>query len=311
MSDMDFHHVSVLLEESIDGLEIKPDGIYIDGTAGGAGHSREIAKRLTTGRLIALDKDPDAVEIAAERLAEYPCATVIHSDFADIPKVLDSLGIEKVNGVLLDLGVSSHQLDDAERGFSYHSEAPLDMRMSKEGPSAADLVNTFPLQDLTDVLRNYGEEKFAYQIAKKIVARRRDEEITTTKQLSDIVNSTYPAAERRKAKNPSRKTFQALRIEVNDELGALEDALDEFFEMLNPGGRMCIMTFHSLEDRMVKQYYKKLAVKCTCPPEYPICVCGGKAKAEIITRKPIEADRREQEENRRSRSAKLRILEKL
>ena len=183
--------------------------------------------------------------------------------------------------------------------------------MSKEGPSAADLVNTLPLQDLTDVLRNYGEEKFAYQIAKKIVARRRDEAITTTKQLSDIVNSAYPAAERRKAKNPSRKTFQALRIEVNDELGALEDALDEFFEMLNPGGRMCIMTFHSLEDRMVKQYYKKLAVKCTCPPEYPICVCGGKAKAEIITRKPIEADRREQEENRRSRSAKLRILEKL
>ena len=306
----EFSHKSIMLNQCIEGLNIKPDGIYVDGTCGGRGHSKEIAKRLTTGRLYGFDQDPDAVAVATERLRGLP-ATVVHENFRNAKAALHKLGVEKIDGVLLDLGVSSYQLDAAERGFSYNNDAYLDMRMSKEGPSAADLVNTLPLQDLTDVLRNYGEEKFAYQIAKKIVARRRDEEITTTKQLSDIVNSAYPAAERRKAKNPSRKTFQALRIEVNDELGALEDALDEFFEMLNPGGRMCIMTFHSLEDRMVKQYYKKLAVKCTCPPEYPICVCGGKAKAEIITRKPIEADRREQEENRRSRSAKLRILEKL
>ena len=306
----EFSHKSIMLNQCIEGLNIKPDGIYVDGTCGGRGHSKKIAKRLTTGRLYGFDQDPDAVAVATERLRGLP-ATVIHENFRNAKAALHKLGVEKIDGVLLDLGVSSYQLDAAERGFSYNNDAYLDMRMSKEGPSAADLVNTLPLQDLTDVLRNYGEEKFAYQIAKKIVARRRDEAITTTKQLSDIVNSAYPAAERRKAKNPSRKTFQALRIEVNDELGALEDALDEFFEMLNPGGRMCIMTFHSLEDRMVKQYYKKLAVKCTCPPEYPICVCGGKAKAEIITRKPIEADRREQEENRRSRSAKLRILEKL
>ncbi len=306
----EFSHKPIMLAQCIDGLAIKPDGIYVDGTCGGAGHSKEIAKCLTTGKLYGFDQDPDAVAVATERLAGLP-AQVIHSNFRDAKAVLNSMGIEKIDGVLLDLGVSSYQLDNAERGFSYNADAYLDMRMSKEGTSAADLVNELPLQDLTNILRDYGEEKYAYQIAKKIVAYRREQQITTTSQLSEIVNSAYPAAERRKSKNPSRKTFQALRIEVNDELGALQDALEELFDMLNVGGRMAIITFHSLEDRMVKQYFKGLTVKCTCPKEYPVCVCGGKAKAELITRKPLVADEAEQEENRRSRSAKLRIIEKL
>ena len=306
----EFSHKPIMLMQCIDGLAIKPDGIYVDGTCGGAGHSKEIAKRITTGCLYGLDQDPDAVAVATERLQGLP-AKVIHTNFRRAKSALAREGIEKIDGVLLDLGVSSYQLDTVERGFSYNSDAYLDMRMSKEGPSAADLVNTLPLQELTDILRNYGEEKFAYQIAKKIIAYRETDQITTTKQLSDIVNSAYPSAERRKSKNPSRKTFQALRIAVNDELGALQDALEDLFEMLNVGGRMCIITFHSLEDRMVKQYFKQLAVSCTCPKELPVCICGGKAKAKIITNKPLVADRQEQEENRRSRSAKLRIIEKL
>ena len=306
----EFSHKPIMLARCIEGLAIKPDGIYVDGTCGGAGHSKEIARRLNGGMLYGLDQDPDAVAVAAERLRGLP-AKVLHTNFRQARQALAAEGVEKIDGVLLDLGVSSYQLDTAERGFSYNADAYLDMRMSKEGPSAADLVNSLSVQEITDILRNYGEEKYAYQIARKIEARRKIRQITTTKQLSDIVNSAYPSAERRKSKNPSRKTFQALRIAVNDELGALQQALEEFFNMLNVGGRMCIITFHSLEDRMVKQYFKSLAVKCTCPPELPVCVCGGRAKAQLITRKPLTADRQEQRDNRRARSAKLRIIEKL
>lgn len=307
---MEFKHYSVMLEECMDGLNIDPAGIYLDGTAGGAGHSKEIARRLTTGRLIALDQDPDAVAIATERLKGLP-AQVIQRNFRQAPQVLDELGIAQVNGVLLDLGVSSYQLDAAERGFSYHADAPLDMRMSQEGETAADIVATRDREELTRILRDYGEEPYAWQIAGKIVSARQEQPITTTLQLAQLVAASVPPAERRKAKNPARRTFQALRIAVNSELDALNEGLDGLFERLAPGGRMCIITFHSLEDRLVKQKFKRWAQKCTCPPEYPVCVCGGKPKAILITRKPIEPSAQELEENRRSRSAKLRILEKL
>lgn len=306
---MEFNHYSVMLEECMEGLNIDPAGIYLDGTAGGAGHSREIARRLTTGQLIALDQDPDAVAIATERLKGLP-AQVIQRNFRQAPQVLDELGIGQINGVLLDLGVSSHQLDVAERGFSYHTDAPLDMRMSQSGETAADLIATRDREELTRILRDYGEEAYAWQIAGKIVSARESQPITTTLQLAQLVAAAVPPAERRKAKNPARRTFQALRIAVNSELDALNEGLDGLFERLAPGGRMCIITFHSLEDRLVKQKFKRWAQKCTCPPEYPVCVCGGKPKAILVNRKPIEPSARELEENRRSRSAKLRILEK-
>ena len=311
MSEMDFHHISVLLDESIEGLNIKPDGIYIDGTAGGAGHSREIAKRLTTGRLIALDKDPDAVATATERLAEYSCATVIHSDFAEIPAVLDSLGIDKVDGVLLDLGVSSHQLDDAQRGFSYHSEAPLDMRMSQEGLSAYDLVNKASGAELAKILYDYGEEKFAPKIVNAIVDARAIKPIETTTELADIVRNAVPAAARREGGHPARKTFQAIRIAVNGELDKLSVALDGAFDRLAPGGRFAIITFHSLEDRMVKKAFAEYTKGCICPPEFPVCVCGNKPKAKLVVKKPICANETELRDNPRARSAKLRICEKI
>lgn len=306
---MEFNHYSVMLEECMEGLNIDPAGIYLDGTAGGAGHSREIARRLTTGQLIALDQDPDAVAIATERLKGLP-AQVIQRNFRQAPQVLDELGIGQINGVLLDLGVSSHQLDVAERGFSYHTDAPLDMRMSQSGETAADLIATRDREELTRILRDYGEEPYAWQIAGKIVSARESQPITTTLQLAQLVAAAVPPAERRKAKNPARRTFQALRIAVNSELDALNEGLDGLFERLAPGGRMCIITFHSLEDRLVKQKFKRWGQKCTCPPEYPVCVCGGKPKAILVNRKPIEPSARELEENRRSRSAKLRILEK-
>ena len=311
MSDMDFHHVSVLLEESIEGLNIKPDGIYIDGTAGGAGHSREIAKRLTTGRLIALDKDPDAVTIATERLSEFPCATVVHSDFAEIPAVLDRLGIEKVDGVLLDLGVSSHQLDDAERGFSYHNEAPLDMRMSREGLSAYDLVNNASGAELAKILYDYGEEKFTPRIVNAIVDARKIKPIETTTELAEIVRNAVPAAVRREGGHPARKTFQAIRIAVNGELDKLSEALDGAFDRLASGGRFAIITFHSLEDRMVKKAFAEYTKGCICPPEFPVCVCGRKPRGKLVNKKPIEPSAEELLYNHRSRSAKLRVIEKL
>ena len=307
---MDFHHIPVLLNECMDGLAIDPAGVYLDGTAGGAGHSREIAKRLTTGRLIALDQDPDAVATATERLKGLP-AQVVRANFRQAPRVLEELGIDKINGALLDLGVSSHQLDDAARGFSYHADAPLDMRMSQSGPTAADLVNTLDREELTRILRDYGEEPYAWQIAGKIVSARETQPILTTLQLADLVAAAVPPAERRKHKNPARRTFQAIRIAVNSELDALNEGLDGIFDCLAPGGRLCVITFHSLEDRLVKNKFRHWAQKCTCPPEFPVCVCGGKAKAKLITRHPIEAEPDELEENRRSRSAKLRVLEKL
>lgn len=311
MSDLDFQHISVLLNESIEGLNIKPDGIYIDGTAGGAGHSSEIAKRLTTGRLIALDKDPDAIKTATERLAKYPCAEVIRSDFAEIPAVLDRLGIDKADGVLLDLGVSSHQLDDAQRGFSYHSEAPLDMRMSQEGTSAYDIVNNASGAQLAKILYDYGEEKFTPRIVNAIIDARAVKPIETTTELAEIVRNAYPAAARRGGGHPARQTFQALRIATNGELDRLAEALDRAFERLAPGGRFAIITFHSLEDRMVKRAFAEYTKGCTCPPEFPVCVCGNKPKGRLVNRKPIEAAKEELEYNHRSRSAKLRIIEKL
>lgn len=306
---MEFSHIPVLLQPCLDGLAIDPTGIYLDGTAGGAGHSREIAKRLTTGRLIALDQDPDAVATATERLKGLP-ALVVRANFRQAAAVLDDLGIEKINGALLDLGVSSHQLDEASRGFSYHADAPLDMRMSQQGLTAAELLNSLPREEIARILREYGEEPYAWQIAGKIVQQREQTPITTTLQLAELVAAAVPPKERRKSKNPARRTFQAVRIAVNGELDALNEGLEALFDRLAPGGRLCVITFHSLEDRLVKNKFRRWAQKCTCPPEQPICTCGGVAKATLITRHPIEADAEELEENRRSRSAKLRVLEK-
>ena len=307
---MEFAHIPVLLQPCLDGLAIDPAGVYLDGTAGGAGHSMQIAKRLTTGRLMALDQDPDAVAAATERLKGLP-AQVVQANFRDAAQVLAELSITAVNGALLDLGVSSHQLDDAARGFSYHADAPLDMRMSQQGPTAADIVNTLTREELTRILRDYGEEPYAWQIAGKIVAARAETPVTTTLQLAQIVASAMPPAERRKAKNPARRTFQAIRIAVNSELDALNEGLDAIFGCLAPGGRLCVITFHSLEDRLVKNKFRRWAQRCTCPPEQPVCTCGGVPKAKLITRKPIEADETERQQNRRARSAKLRVLEKL
>lgn len=307
---MEFNHVPVLLQECLDGLNIKPDGIYLDGTAGGGGHSSEIARRLTTGHLYSLDQDPDAIAAAGARLAGLP-ATLIQTNFRDAKQVLTERGIPPLNGALLDLGVSSHQLDDAERGFSYRADAPLDMRMSQSGQTAADLVAVLSREELARILRDYGEEPYAWQIAGRIVKEREQKPILTTLQLAELVASAVPPAERRKSKNPARRTFQALRIAVNSELDALNEGMDGIFDCLAPGGRFCIITFHSLEDRLVKNKFRRWATACTCPPEYPVCLCGGKPKAKLITRKPIEADAQELEENRRSRSAKLRVVEKL
>jgi len=306
---MDFKHISVLLDETIDSLNIKPDGIYIDGTAGGAGHSREIAKRLTSGRLIALDQDPDAVRTARERLKDYN-ATVVQCNFSEMQQAAESLNINKVDGILLDLGVSSYQLDNGERGFSYKYDAPLDMRMSKIGTTAADLVNTLSVDELTKIFRDYGEEKFAYKIACNIIKRRETQKIETTTQLADIIAACYPAAARRDG-NPARKCFQALRIAVNDELGHLERVLDTAFDMLNTDGVLSIITFHSLEDRIVKQRFKEYCTGCTCPPDFPVCVCGKSPRGRLQFKKPITASEEELAVNQRSRSAKLRAIVKL
>ena len=306
---MEFSHYSVMLEESIAGLAIRPDGIYVDGTAGGAGHSCQIAKRLTSGKLFALDKDPDAVNIAGQRLAPYAQATVIQADFKNLCCTLKERGITGVDGILLDLGVSSYQLDTAERGFSYHQDAPLDMRMSKAGPSAQDLVNTYSVEDLTRIIREFGEEKYAFSIAKNIEKARLKAPITTTGQLADIIRESMPYSARRE-KNPAKKTFQAIRIAVNGELDALSQVLDQAFDFLNPGGRFAIITVHALEDRMVKQKFADFAKGCTCPPDFPVCVCGKKPRGVLVSRKPITPTEKELAENRRSRSAKLRIIEK-
>ena len=306
---MEFAHIPVLLEQCLDGLDIKPDGIYFDGTCGGAGHSREIAKRLTTGRLIGIDRDPDAVAVASERLSGLP-AQVVRGNYSEIKQIADDLGICGADGILLDLGVSSYQLDNAERGFSYHNDAPLDMRMSKEGTSARDIVNEYSKEQLTKILYEYGEEKFAPRIAETIIKRRSEKPVETTTELADIVRDSIPAKFRRD-KNPCKKTIQAIRIAVNCEFDHLDRALDEGFELLKPGGRFCIITFHSLEDRIVKQRFAGWCKGCTCPPDFPVCVCGNKPKGKLVCRKPLEASEEELEANPRSRSAKLRIIEKL
>ncbi len=306
---MEFAHIPVLLEQCLDGLDIKPDGIYFDGTCGGAGHSREIAKRLTTGRLIGIDRDPDAVAVASERLSGLP-AQVVRGNYSEIKQIADDLGICGADGILLDLGVSSYQLDNSERGFSYHNDAPLDMRMSKEGTSARDIVNEYSKEQLTKILYEYGEEKFAPRIAETIIKRRSEKPVETTTELADIVRDSIPAKFRRD-KNPCKKTFQAIRIAVNCEFDHLDRALDEGFELLKPGGRFCIITFHSLEDRIVKQRFAGWCKGCTCPPDFPVCVCGNKPKGRLVCRKPLEASEEELEANPRSRSAKLRIIEKL
>lgn len=308
----DFKHISVLLHETVDSLNVRPDGIYVDGTAGGAGHSKEIAKRLDPekgGRLIALDRDPEAVAAASERLAGLP-AEAVHADFADMRRVLSERGIEKVQGIMLDLGVSSHQLDVAERGFSYHSDAPLDMRMSGEGISAKDIVNEYSYESLRTILYDYGEEKFAPAIAKNIIKAREIQPIETTLQLAEIVKASVPQRVRRE-KNPCKKTFQAIRIEVNDELGQLDSALDTAFDLLDKGGRLAVITFHSLEDRMVKRRFAQFVQGCTCPPEFPQCVCGKTPDGRLVFRKPVTACEEELAVNNRSRSAKLRVIEKI
>jgi 16S rRNA (cytosine1402-N4)-methyltransferase len=306
----EFSHTPVLLDECLEGLAIRPDGIYVDGTAGGAGHSREIAKRLTTGRLIALDKDPTAVEVARERLAGLP-AQVVESDYADLTGVLDRLGIPEVNGILLDLGVSSYQLDTPERGFSYMADAPLDMRMTQKGPSAYDLVNTSDVSSLARIIREFGEERYALPIAKKICRAREKKPVETTGELAELIREAIPPSSRYEGGHPAKRTFQAIRIAVNSELDNLSRCLDTAFGRLAPGGRFAVITFHSLEDRMVKQKFAAYCRGCICPPDFPVCVCGHTPEGRLVNRKPIEPGQEEQERNSRSKSAKLRIIEKL
>ena len=309
----EFHHVSVLLQECIDGLNIRPDGIYVDGTLGGAGHSSQIAARLTTGRLIGIDRDPVALKAAGERLKPFgDRVTLVHSNFCEIATVLEQLGITGVDGILMDLGVSSPQLDDAERGFSYMADAPLDMCMNGEDTmTAKDVVNTWSYEELRRILYDYGEERYAPQIASAICRRREASPIETTLELVDIIRSAMPPAALREKQHPAKRSFQAIRIAVNDELGSVEKVMVDAIPCLNPGGRLAIITFHSLEDRIVKNGMANAAKGCTCPPNFPVCVCGNKPKVKLISRKPIVASDEELEVNPRSRSAKLRVCEKL
>ena len=309
----EFHHISVLLNECLEGLDIKPDGIYIDGTLGGAGHSSQIAKRLTTGRLIGIDRDPIALRAAGERLEPYKDnVTLVHSNFCEMAQVVEDLGLSGVDGVLLDLGVSSPQLDDSERGFSYMADAPLDMRMNSEDTmSAYTVVNTWSQEELKRILFDYGEERYAPKIAAAICRRREEAPIQTTLELVDIIRSAMPPQALREKQHPAKRSFQAIRIAVNDELGSVEKAMEAAIPLLNPGGRLAVITFHSLEDRIVKNAMAEVSKGCTCPPNFPVCVCGKKPKVKLISRKPITASEEELEVNPRSRSAKLRVCEKL
>ena len=306
---MEFSHVSVLLKETVDGAFTDPNGVYADLTTGGGGHSLELAKRLDGGRLICFDQDKEALEAAGERLKGLP-VSLVRSNFCEMKSVLADLGIKELDGIIADLGVSSHQLDTAERGFSFHNDAPLDMRMSGEGLSARDVVNEYDEGELAKILFDYGEEKFGNRIARGIVNARLTTPIETTGQLAEIIKSSVPAAYRRE-KNPCRKSFQAIRIEVNHELDVLETALTDGFDVLKVGGRMSVITFHSLEDRIVKNRFKEFCTGCTCPPEFPVCVCGRKPMGRLVDKKPITASPEELERNPRSRSAKLRIIEKI
>ena len=311
---MEFQHKSVLLQECIDALNIRPDGIYLDGTLGGTGHSSQIARRLTEGgRLIGVDRDRTALAAAKERLAPYADrVTLVHSNFAEIDAILDSLGIPAVDGMLFDLGVSSPQLDDASRGFSYMADAPLDMRMDKDDAlTAGAVVNTWPQGELRRILYDYGEERYAPQIAAAICRAREKAPVETTLELVDIIRSAMPAQALREKQHPAKRSFQAIRIAVNDELGAVSRMMQAAVGRLNPGGRLAVITFHSLEDRIVKSEMQQAARGCTCPPEFPVCVCGKKPLVKLVTRKPIVSGPAELEENPRARSAKLRVAEKL
>lgn len=310
---MEFSHKSVLLDECIEALKIRPDGIYLDGTLGGAGHSYEIARRLTTGRLIGVDRDAVALKAAGERLAPFAsCVTTVHSNFSELEHILDDLGVDAVDGMLFDLGVSSPQLDDAERGFSYMADAPLDMRMNKDDTlTAAELVNLREQDELRRILYEYGEERYAPQIAAAIVRRREKAPIRTTLELVEVIRSAMPPQALREKQHPAKRSFQAIRIAVNDELGAVSKLMRTAFSRLKPGGRLAVITFHSLEDRIVKSEMQLAARGCTCPPEFPVCVCGKKPLIRIVTRKPIISGARELEENPRARSAKLRVAERL
>lgn len=308
---MNFSHKPVLLEETIDALNIKPDGIYVDGTAGGGGHSSEILKRLSpNGRLISIDQDPDAIEAVTERFKNYKNSIICKGNFSDVVSIVNGLGIESIDGIMLDIGVSSRQLDTPERGFSFHYDAPLDMRMSQSGASAYDLVNQLSYEQLVKIISRYGEERFAKQITRAIIREREKQPIATTLQLAEIIKAAVPAAKRREG-HPARQTFQALRIAVNGELDRLEEGLQGGFELLKPGGRMAVITFHSLEDRIVKRAMAKWCTGCTCPKDFPVCVCGNKPKAELALRKPAEASEKELSENPRARSARLRAVTKL
>ncbi len=307
---MSFGHIPVMLHEAVDGMNIRPDGVYVDGTAGGGGHSAEILSRLTKGTLYSIDQDPDAIAEVTRRFSDIPNSVILQGNFSEMRSLLAEKGVASVDGVLLDIGVSSHQLDEGARGFSYHEDAPLDMRMSQSGATAADLVNTMELSELSRVISVYGEEKYAYSIAKGIVRAREDKPIATTLELAEIVRNNVPQKARRDG-HPARKTFQAIRIAVNRELEVLEKGLEAAFELLSPAGRLCVITFHSLEDRVVKQFMKDKAQGCTCPKDFPVCVCGNTPKVRIITRKPILPSEEELSRNPRARSAKLRIAEKL
>ena len=310
---MEFKHKSVLLEETIDGLRVKPDGIYVDGTLGGAGHAQEVCSKLSAkGRFIGIDQDQDAIIAASERLSAFKQATIIRSNYCYMGQELNALGIRKVDGILLDLGVSSYQLDNEERGFTYRVDAPLDMRMDqRQDQTAGDIVNGYEEKELYRIIRDYGEDKFAKNIAKHIVAARAKAPIETTGELTEIIRRAIPMKMQASGGHPAKRTFQAIRIELNRELDVLRESLGGMIDMLDNGGRICIITFHSLEDRIVKTIFRKNENPCTCPPDFPVCVCGRKSKGRVITRKPILPSEQEMEENSRSKSAKLRIFERV
>lgn len=310
---MEFKHVSVLLDETIDSLNIKSDGVYVDGTLGGGGHSLEICRRLgKNGRLIGIDRDMDAIRAAKDRLRDYADrVTIVHGNYQDIDSVLRGLSLSGVDGIVLDLGVSSYQLDNAERGFTYREDTPLDMRMDQsQSMTARDIVNNYSEQELYRVIRDYGEDGFAKNIAKHIVRRRQEHPIETTGELNEIIKAAIPARVRQNTGHPSKKTFQAIRIELNRELEILEQSVDKMIELLNPNGRLCIITFHSLEDRIVKNIFRRNMNPCICPPEFPVCTCGRVSLGHVVTRKPIVPDEAELESNKRAKSSKLRVFEK-
>lgn len=310
---MEFRHLSVLLDEAVDNLYIRENGVYVDGTLGGAGHSKEICERLSdTGTLIGIDRDDAAIEAAAKKLAPYgDKVRIVRGNYSEMPEILRQQGFETCDGILLDLGVSSHQLDTAERGFSYMADAPLDMRMDRREPrTAADIVNGASERELARIIRDYGEERFASNIAKNIVEARSRDKIETTGELVSIIKASIPMKFQKTGGHPAKRTFQALRIELNGELTALSESLDAMIDLLNDGGRICVITFHSLEDRIVKNVFRRNENPCTCPPDFPVCVCGNKSKGRVITRKPILPSEKEMEINSRAKSAKLRVFER-